>query len=57
MLLDSSTTKFQVKVSGRVVAETTSRAAADVIVSQLSESERPNAVVIPVVGSNQVLLG
>jgi hypothetical protein len=56
--LDSTPTKYQVKVAGRVVGEAFSRAQADLIVSQLSESEKTQAVVVPVASNgNQVLLG
>lgn len=56
--LDSTPTKYQVKVAGRVIGEAFSRAQADIIVSQLSESEKVHAVVVPVSSDgNQFLLG
>ena len=56
--LDSTPTKYQVKVAGRVVGEAFSRAQADLIVNQLSESEKTQAVVVPVASNgNHVLLG
>lgn len=56
--LDSTPTKYQVKVADRVIGEAFSRAQADLIVSQLSEIEKTKAVIVPVASNgNQVLLG
>lgn len=56
--LDSNPTRFQVKVGGRIIGEAASRAGADIILSQLSEGEKAQAVIVPVAGNgNQFLLG
>lgn len=56
--LDSNPTKFEVRVNGRTVGNATSRAAADLILSQLTESERQVAQIVPVASNgNAVLLG
>jgi hypothetical protein len=56
--LNNPTTKYQVKVNGRIVGEATSRTAADIIKSQLSESDKAVAVIETVASDgNQVLLG
>jgi len=56
--LDSTPTKFQVKIGNRIVGEAFSRAQADIIVNQLSENEKIQAVIVPVASNgNQVLLG
>ena len=56
--LDSTPTTYQVKIAGRIVGEAHSRTAADIIISQLSESDKAKAVIVPVASNgNQVLLG
>ncbi len=56
--LSTASTKFQVKVGNRVVSEEFSRFAAEVALSNLSESERANASIVPVAANgNTVLLG
>lgn len=56
--LDSTPTKYQVKVAGRIVGEAFSRAQADIIVSQLSEADKAKAIIETVASNgNQVLLG
>lgn len=50
-------TKFLVKVGNKVIGEASSRTGADIIVSNLSENERLNAVIVPVAGQKEILLG
>ncbi len=57
-VLDENPTKFQVVIGARIIGEATTRSAADLIISRLSESEQAQAVVVPIVSNgNQVLLG
>lgn len=56
--LNDSPTKYQVKVGSRIVGEALSRTAADILISQLSESEKLQASIIPITADGkQVLLG
>lgn len=53
----SETTTYQVKVGQRVVGEASSRVGAELLISRLDESERSIAVIIPVAGHKEILLG
>lgn len=56
--LDSTPTKYQITVAGKVIGEAFSRAQADIILNTLSESDKAMASIVPVVSNgNQVLLG
>ena len=56
--LTDNQTKYQVRVNGRVIGEAFSRTAAEVLIGQLTESERAGASIIPVASDGkQVLLG
>lgn len=56
--LEAVPTKYQVKVGSRIVGTAYSRTAADLIIEQLTESEKSQAVIVPVAADgNQLLLG
>lgn len=53
----SETTVYQVKVGQRVIGEASSRVGAELLISRLDESERSMAVIVPVAGHKEILLG
>lgn len=57
--LDESNTKYRVTVGGRVISEgLTSRHAAELVISGLTEEERLKAQIVPVSSNgNQILFG
>jgi hypothetical protein len=57
--IDYVPTKFLIRLNnGKIVGEATSRASADMILNQLTESDRKIASVIPItITGDEVLLG
>ncbi|QDJ96351.1 hypothetical protein Xoosp13_164 [Xanthomonas phage Xoo-sp13] len=56
--LSENPTKYQVRVSGKLIGEVPSRLAAEILLGTLTESEKSQASIVPVSDSgNQVLLG
>lgn len=53
----SEITSYQVKVGQKVIGEASSRVGAELIISKLEESERAGAIIIPVAGRKEILLG